>query len=66
MAKIEAENILGVSLEYVDGRLHYGGSLDLRSTQITALPENLTVGGFLYLRNTQITALPENLTVWLS
>ncbi|MEN6623632.1 MAG: hypothetical protein ABFD50_19060, partial [Smithella sp.] len=39
------------------------GSLYLEGTQITALPENLTVGGSLYLRGTQITALPENLTV---
>ena len=44
-----------------------GGSLDLRGTQITALPDNLTVGGSLDLRGTQITALPDNLTVggWL-
>ncbi|MCX4384302.1 MAG: hypothetical protein OSJ39_00715, partial [Clostridia bacterium] len=36
-------------------------------TQITALPDNLTVGGWLDLRGTQITALPDNLTVggWL-
>ena len=41
-----------------------GGFLDLRGTQITALPEGLTVGGFLDLENcTQITALPEGLTV---
>ena len=40
-----------------------GGSLYLRDTQITALPEGLTVGGSLYLRGTQITALPEGLTV---
>ena len=31
------------------------GSLDLSGTQITALPDNLTVGGWLYLRGTQIT-----------
>ena len=41
----------------------YNGSLDLRGTQITSLPENLTtIGGSLYLRGTQITSLPENLT----
>ena len=40
-----------------------GGSLDLRGTGITALPDNLTVGGSLYLRGTGITALPDNLTV---
>ena len=32
-----------------------GGSLDLSGTQITALPDNLTVGGSLDLRGTQIT-----------
>ena len=44
-----------------------GGSLDLRGTQITSLPDNLTVGGSLYLSDTQITSLPDNLTVggWL-
>lgn len=36
--------------------LNIGGSLNLRGTQITALPDNLTVGGFLDLRGTQITA----------
>ena len=29
-----------------------GGYLDLENTQITALPDNLTVGGSLYLQNT--------------
>ena len=38
------------------------GYLDLRGTQITALPDNLTVSGYLDLRGTQITALPDNLT----
>ena len=44
-----------------------GGWLDLRGTQITSLPDNLTVGGGLDLRGTQITSLPDNLTVggWL-
>ena len=32
-----------------------GGSLDLRGTQITALPDGLTVGGWLDLEGTQIT-----------
>ena len=43
------------------------GNLDLRGTNITALPDNLTVGGWLNLSNTNITALPDNLTVggWL-
>ena len=31
-----------------------GGSLDLRNTKITQLPDNLTVGGSLDLRNTKI------------
>ena len=40
-----------------------GGSLYLRNTGITSLPDNLTVGGSLYLRDTGITSLPDNLTV---
>ena len=58
----------GVNLVVKDGKPFYGGSLDLRGTGITALPDNLTVGGSLDLRGTGITALPNNLTVggWLS
>ena len=43
------------------------GSLNLRNTGITSLPEGLTVGGWLDLRGTSITSLPEGLTVggWL-
>ena len=36
-----------------------GGWLDLSDTQITALPDNLTVGGWLDLRGTQITGSRE-------
>jgi hypothetical protein len=39
------------------------GDLHLRYTDITSLPDNLTVGGLLNLSRTQITALPDNLTV---
>ena len=53
----------GYTLEVKDGKLYYGGWLDLSNTQITSLPDNLTVGGSLDLRNTQITSLPDNLTV---
>ncbi len=45
------------------GPINVTGSLYLSGTQITALPDNLTVGGSLYLSGTQITALPDNLTV---
>ncbi|ROI02912.1 hypothetical protein EGI16_12125, partial [Chryseobacterium sp. G0240] len=38
-----------------------GGSLYLKGTQITTLPDNLSVGGSLYLKGTQITTLPDNL-----
>ena len=61
--KLHFENISGKKLELKESKLHYGGSLYLRNTQITALPDNLTVGGYLDLENTQITALPDNLTV---
>ena len=40
-----------------------GGSLYLRGTGITSLPDNLTVGGNLDLSGTGITSLPDNLTV---
>ena len=40
-----------------------GGWLDLRGTNITQLPDNLTVGGWLDLSGTNITQLPDNLTV---
>ena len=47
----------------MDKNGHIKGYLDLRGTQITALPDGLTVGGYLDLRGTQITALPDGLTV---
>ncbi len=40
-----------------------GGNLDLRSSHILKLPDNLTVNGFLDLKHSEITELPENLTV---
>ena len=45
----------GYTLEYNDGQFSYVGYLDLVGTQITSLPDNLTVGGDLDLRGTQIT-----------
>lgn len=39
------------------------GFLDLRSSGITRLPNNLTVRGNLFLSKTGITQLPDNLTV---
>jgi hypothetical protein len=43
--------------------LSVGGSLYLRGTGITSLPEDLSVGGILDLRGTGITSLPEGLSV---
>ena len=43
--------------------LSVGGSLDLRGTSITELPDGLSVGGSLYLRGTSITELPDGLSV---
>ena len=37
--------------------------LDLRGTNVTKLPNNLSVKGFLYLTGSQITELPDNLSV---
>ena len=46
-----------------EGDLNHKGSLDLSGTQITSLPDGLTVGGSLYLIGSSITSLPDNLTV---
>ncbi|MDO6804223.1 hypothetical protein Q4595_17380, partial [Wenyingzhuangia sp. 1_MG-2023] len=43
--------------------LSVGGSLHMRDTGITELPDNLSVGGSLYLSDTGITELPDNLSV---
>ena len=61
-----AKNTMGIKLTLGKAKQmmeESGGSLDLRGTQITGLPDNLTVGGSLYLSGTQITGLPDNLTV---
>ena len=50
-------------LKTKDGSTYYNGYLDLSGTQITVLPDNLSVGGYLDLRGTQITVLPDNLSV---
>jgi hypothetical protein len=56
--------ILDGSHLVIDGeRFDLGGSLYLRGTGITSLPDNLTVGGYLDLEGTGITSLPDNLTV---
>ena len=44
-----------IELELNGNNLTVGGSLYLRGTAITALPDNLTVGGSLYLEGTAIT-----------
>jgi len=58
---------LGVSPDdyTIDGKLNIEirESLNLRYTQITSLPDNLSVGKSLFLENTQITSLPDNLSV---
>ena len=46
-----------------DLSIDYYDYLNLRNTNITELPDNLTVNGGLYLNNTNITKLPDNLTV---
>ncbi len=46
-----------------DLSIKVNGNLDLSNTQITSLPDNLSVGRNLNLSNTQITSLPDNLTI---
>ena len=45
--KAAVEKLLGVTVEQNGNSFSYKGSLYLRGTQITALPENLNVGGYL-------------------
>lgn len=45
------------------GKVTLRGSLDLRYTNITKLPDNLTVEGNLDIRHTDIIELPNNLTI---
>ena len=50
--------------ELTDEDLNVEGDLDLSSSKITSLPDNLQVGGSLYLAySNQITSLPDNLQV---
>lgn len=57
----------GHELNYDGDRgFKYEGSLVLRGTKITELPDNLTVHGSLNLKGTKITKLPDNLTVGMS
>ena len=53
---------------YDDLTIDVIGHLDLEGTQITSLPDNLSVGGCLDLKGTPITSLPDNLSVggWLN
>jgi hypothetical protein len=55
--------VIGVNLSLVKNNLSVGGSLDLRNTQITELPDSLSVGSSLYLGGTQITELTDSLSV---
>ena len=52
-----------LTLEHAQKMMDEHGNLDLSGTNITSLPDNLTVGGSLYLSGTNITSLPDNLTV---
>jgi len=41
----------------------FNEDLDLETTQISKLPDNLTINGWLFLKNTLINILPTNLTI---
>ena len=48
---------------WVGNNLTVNGTLDLRETPITELPDNLSVGGDLYLSYTRIKTPPKNISV---
>jgi len=51
-------------LEWIEeGQTDYIGSLTLRNTNITHLPNNMTVDGWLDLRGTNMVQLPDYLYV---
>ena len=54
MKLIDLKDKLGLTTAQAEGKEKIGGSLDLRGTQITSLPDNLTVGDWLDLSGTQI------------
>ena len=66
MKLIDLKDELRLTTAQAQGKEAIPGSLYLENTQITSLPDNLTVGGYLNLENTQITSLPDNLTVGTS
>ena len=65
IAKFKKET--GIGLEITDGKPYCNRSLNLISSKITSLPDNLTVRCWLDLCYTQISLLPDNLTIggWL-
>ena len=56
-------DIPGITEDDLGKYLDFPGDLDLEGTNITSLPDGLTVGGYLDLRGTNITSLPDGLTV---
>jgi len=52
-----------LTIETLNSMMDQWGNLYLSGTEITALPDGLTVGGGLDLSGTKITALPDGLTV---
>jgi hypothetical protein len=50
-------------LQYCLRNVPEKSGLDLSGTQITSLPDGLSVGGGLYLSGTRITSLPDGLSV---
>ena len=44
---LDLKDILGITEAQAKGEEQIGGGLDLEGTQITSLPDNLTVGGWL-------------------
>ena len=57
------EKDTGYTLTIKNGELFYDGNMWLGGSEITQLPDNLTIDGFLDLSGTDITVLPNNLTV---
>ena len=63
ITKEQFEELAGIKLVEVDGKLFFGGILDLENKNIQELPDNLFIYRDLNLRNSGVTKLPKGLEV---
>jgi len=60
LIKNKCDDIPGIAEEDLGSYLHIPGNLYLEGTNITSLPDGLTVGGNLYLYGLKIKKIPDD------